>query len=360
MQRASHLTEEQFARFQDRTLEAPDLMAVDEHLAACGECRQRLEREQHAIEQIAALHARISHHLTYEQVVACADGAEDRHLAECAACRDEVADLRKFRSELRSAPRTMVEMPARKSGRRIPAWAAIAAGLLLAGGLTFSLLHREPSVAELPKVARVAPPAEPALAPEQQAAVQLALTSHALERAPVLNRLISKRGVLLGAPGKQRAFAIDSPMGTVVLNDRPVFRWEAVTGATTYVVAVFDERFQKVAESPALTTAEWTPEQPLARGQLFNWQVTAHVGGRKLRSPVPPAPEARFQVAAAEDALRVETARRDHPGNHLLLAVLLARDGALDDAAHELDALSATDAATAQPLRESLKAIRAH
>jgi hypothetical protein len=249
-------------------------------------------------------------------------------------------------------------MPVRKSPSRMPVWAAAAAGLILCAGIAFRVLHHEQPVVEAPPVAQVAPPAEPALAPDQQAAVQLALSTHTLQRAEVLDRLITKRGVLLGAPGEAKSFAVNAPLGTTVLQDRPVFRWDAVAGAGKYVVAVFDDRFQKVAESPALTATEWTPEQPLARGRIYNWQVTAHIGAKTLRSPVPPAPEARFQVADPEVAMQIENARRDHPGNHLLLAVLLAKAGALDDASQELDALAATDAATAKALRDSLLEIR--
>jgi hypothetical protein len=124
------------------------------------------------------------------------------------------------------------------------------------------------------------------------------------------------------------------------------------------VVAVFDDNFEKMAESPALATPEWQPDQPLARGRIFNWQVTAKVGGATVRAPVPPAAEARFEVVPDEGAARIEAARREHPQNHLLLAVLCAQTGALDDSAKELDALAATDAALAQSLRQSLDEIR--
>jgi hypothetical protein len=246
-------------------------------------------------------------------------------------------------------------MPSPKPTWRIPVYAAIAAGLLLAAGLTFFRQPKTP-IAQVPPI--TAQPVEPAIPPDQQAAVQLALSTHRLERAPVLDGLITQRGVLLGAPGETRNFAVRGPVGTTVLNDRPVFRWEPVPGAGKYVVAVFDDRFQKVAESPALTSAEWTPEQPLARGRIYNWQVSAHIGARTLRSPVPPAPEARFQVAAVETVAQIENARRDHPANHLLLAVLLANAGALDESAQELDALAASDPATAESLRQSLQVLR--
>ncbi|HEY1496793.1 MAG TPA: hypothetical protein VGF49_19695 [Candidatus Solibacter sp.] len=356
---AAHLTEQQFSGFQHRTLEPADLLTVDRHLALCAECRDRLARKTGAFPEVSALRTQLSDHLDYDQTVAAAHGAADsaiqQHLAECAMCRAEVEDLTQFRSELSAAPRNVIAMPSPKPRWRIPAYAAIAAGLLLAGGLTFFRQPKTPVAQNLPAAAQ---PVEPAIPPDQQAAVQLALSTHRLERAPVLDGLITKRGVLLGAPNESRSFAVQSPVGTTVLNDRPVFRWEQVHGAGKYVVAVFDDRFRKVAESPALTAAEWTPEQPLARGRIYNWQVTAHIGARTLRAPVPPAPEARFQVAAVETVAQVENARRDHPANHLLLAVLLANAGALDESAQELDALAVIDPATAQSLRQSLQSLR--
>jgi hypothetical protein len=137
-----------------------------------------------------------------------------------------------------------------------------------------------------------------------------------------------------------------------VVSDRPLFRWQPSPGATHYVVAIFDEDFRRAAESPAVTATEWQPENPLPRTRVLNWQVTATGGGRTVRAPQPPAPEARFEIVSAASAAEIETARRDHPANHLLLAVLLSRAGAVDEAAHELDALAQTDPALADTLRQ--------
>jgi hypothetical protein len=93
----------------------------------------------------------------------------------------------------------------------------------------------------------------------------------------------------------------------------------------------------------------------LPRGRVLNWQVTATVNGSAVRAPQPPAPEARFEVVPADTAAAIDGARAEHPGNHLLLAVLLAKAGALDEVSTELDALSVADAATAAALRDSLR-----
>jgi hypothetical protein len=174
----------------------------------------------------------------------------------------------------------------------------------------------------------------------------------------VLDQLISRRGVLLGGGNEPKTFELNAPIGSSVMSDRPTFRWQAVRGASHYVVSVFDEGFRPVAESPAIGATQWQPVTPLPRGKVFVWQVTATVRGETVRSPVPPAPEARFQVAGADAAAALEDVRKSHPDNHLLLAVLLARNGVLDEAAVELDELGKTDPATAQSLRESLAEIR--
>jgi hypothetical protein len=365
MKKADHLTEEQFSRYQRRTLEPAELLDVDQHIAQCEECLARLWRESGSVPALRDLRSQLSEHLDYDQIVACAEGtsstAWEQHLAECDLCRTEVSDLRQFRTELSTASQTakVIAMPARKTSWRLPAYAAIAAGTVLVAGLSFWALRKQSQpIAPPVQTAKTLQPVEPALLPEQQAAVDLALATGKLGRAPVLGRLIAKRGVLLGAPAEARTFEIGSPMGTTVLSDRPAFRWQPVEGAKKYVVSVFDADFREVAESPALTSAVWQPEQSLARGRIYYWQVTATVGGSTLRAPMPPAPEARFQVVRDGEAVEIESARRDHPGNHLLLAVLMANAGALDDAAVELDALAATDAATAQTLRESLNGIR--
>jgi hypothetical protein len=365
MKKAEHLSEEQFNRYRHRTLAPAELLEVDRHIAQCEACLARLWRESDAIPPLRDLRSQLSEHLDYDRIVACAEGASSgpcaRHMEECELCRAEVDVLRDFRAQLTSARRSpaVIAMPLPSKPRRISALAALAAGTVLAAGLGFWALRRQPPApAPAGEVSKTKPPAEPALSPEQQAMVQLAVTSRKLERAQVLDRLIARRGVLLGSPGDTRTFEIGAPMGTAVLTDRPSFRWETVESAAQYVVSVFDADFRKVAESPALTATAWHSEQPLARGRIYNWQVTATAGGATFRSPVPPAPEARFQVVAAADARSIETARRDHPGNHLLLAVLMASVGALDDATAELEALASTDAPAALALRESLNQIR--
>jgi hypothetical protein len=356
MTQPEHLTEEQFAQYRSRTLAAVELLELDEHIARCGMCRDRLYRQEQTNTRLQRLKSDLDGHLEYSQIAACAHGSFPpevaQHLKECEMCRAEVDDLSRFRAEIESAPRAPIRMPARS----IPWRLAAAAAVLLAAALTFWYVRQGQAP---PGGIAVSPtPATPAEAPlpdDQEQALELATSTHRLERAPILDRLISKREVLLGSPVETPGFELTGPMGTAVLTDRPVFQWKPAAGAARYVVSVFNENFDKVVESPALSSTEWQPDQPLARDRIYNWQVSTTINGKQVHAPTPPAPEARFQVVARETADRIETARREHPANHLLLAALCSRAGALGDAAKELDQLAATDPATAAALRQSLK-----
>src|SRR5215831_13523104 len=177
---AAHLTDAQVAQYRSRTLSAAALLELDQHLAECDACRDRLYQAAHGTTRLRALQRDLAEHLTYDQIVASAEGSPDpevqQHLRECAMCQGEVDDLRRFRSELASAARPVTVMPVR---RALPYWPAIAAGILAVAGLAYwAMLHRAPEPP--PQVAGIPAPApqptEPPLSPEQQQAVQVALS----------------------------------------------------------------------------------------------------------------------------------------------------------------------------------------
>ena len=56
------------------------------------------------------------------------------------------------------------------------------------------------------------------------------------------------------------------PVGSVLLTDRPAFRWSPLEGATAYVVEIFDGEFNLVAASP-LIGGSWAAPMSLPRGE---------------------------------------------------------------------------------------------
>jgi len=360
MEQISHLSEEQFANYHGRKLAPADLLAIGDHIAECEECRNRLYERERAAGQLREWKTDFSRHLEYAEVVSLVEGTgspeSQQHVHECALCRAEVEDLRRFRSDLTATRREPIQMPARSPRR----WMAIAAAVVLAALGTWRLVL-SPTTQKAPAPPQIvanAVPVEAALTPEQRQAVDRAMASRQLPRPAVLDQVLSHRGVLLGGGTEQSRFEVAGPIGTAVISDTPAFRWTALAGAAYYTVSVFDDNFNPVATSPHVEGTEWLIDKPLARGHVYVWQVAAHAGAKVVNAPVPPAPEAKFQVLPADSANQIETARKVHPANHLLLAVLDAQAGALDDVSAELDALAQSDAALANSLRESLKKLR--
>jgi len=87
----------------------------------------------------------------------------------------------------------------------------------------------------------------------------------------------------------------------------------------------------------------WTVTPPLARGQSYSWQVKAIKDGQQFQAPKPPAPQARFRVLGGQQADEIVRARRSYGSSHLVLGLMYARAGLLDEAARELRALQSAN-----------------
>ena len=177
------------------------------------------------------------------------------------------------------------------------------------------------------------------LAPAQAEAVKTALRTQRAVNPSALAGIGTRGGVLRSGEGQGgETFIVRSPTGVIVETPRPVLRWDALDGAT-YTVTIYDSNFNPIATSGALTTPSWTPPRSLARGQIYSWQVTALKQGVEIKSPRPPAPEAKFKVLEGGKAAEIQRVRRSHPNSHLALGVLYAQAGLLDDAEREFGAL---------------------
>lgn len=174
---------------------------------------------------------------------------------------------------------------------------------------------------------------------EYQQIVKQTLTSQQIGTPHMLSELIGKSGVLMGPAEEGHPIALLSPVGTVVMDVRPVFRWRALNGAEGYVVRIYDADFNEVAASPQLSGTVWTTTRSLERGRTYSWQLTARVGGKEIVSPIKPAPDAKFMVLNQTKAGELDHAKNASGKSHLTLGILYAQAGLLDDAEREFQTL---------------------
>jgi len=198
------------------------------------------------------------------------------------------------------------------------------------------------------------------LPPDYRGLVKETLTGQRLEKSPLLEGLSRPPTSLMGSGKEDGEFSVIEPQGKVLIDGRPTFRWSPLDGATDYVVEVYDEGFNLVATSPKLTANSWTEPQPLRRDVIYSWQVKATKDGQEFSSPRPPAPQARFRILDQAKANEIVEARRTYASSHLILGLLYAQSGLLDEAEQELRALqkaNPTSALVAQ-LLANLQAMR--
>jgi len=343
----AHMSPGQIARYCARTLTPPEVVAFHEHLEGCRECRDAVAEATLAglpstVVPILNMPGTqlISAHLTEEEMVAFVDqrlpGAA-AHLSICELCRDSVAAM--------ELERDFISRPA--VSRRVP-WFPMA-GALAAGLLLAALVHYWPGHPAVLASLRDAGGTIQLDAgenlrgldnasPEERGLVIDALKKQSLPAGPRVP--VEGPGVLLAPDAAQPEFSLTGPINTRVLSDRPLFTWKSYPGASAYQVVVTTETLDPLARSGRISDTQWTPETPLPRGVVLLWQVRAWKGGEMVSAPAPPAPPARFEIASAQIAARLQQLRASPQPSHLLAAILSAREGLRDEARRELQSLA--------------------
>jgi len=279
-----HLDRDGRRRFLERRLTVEELLATDEHVAKCPQCQAALQAEMPPrAEQWA--------HLTYEELAACLGGeapAEaSQHLESCGRCSGDLADLRMEQAAL----------PASK----VAWWRALLKPLPAAGVAVAVLTLIAIFVLRQPEA-------------RTQQAVVLHLPAELLDLKPKGGELLS------GEAGS--AWNIVGPAATLVETDRPVFTWQPLASAKSYVVEVYDSDYNRVDQG-ATSGVAWRPDAPLPRGVVLQWRVRA--GDRS--APAPPKPEARFRVLRQEDEARWATLEQQYRADPVRLGVEAANLG---------------------------------
>lgn len=198
------------------------------------------------------------------------------------------------------------------------------------------------------------------LPPAYRKMVQETLMSRRIERSSQLRGLNRPSSSLKSTDKQGVEFSVIDPVGKVLMMDRPTFRWSPVEGATAYVVEVYDAEFNAVATSPQLTNNSWVIQRALTRGRVYSWQVKAIKDGQEFTTPRPPAPQARFRILDQAKANELAQARRAYPSSHLLLGLLYAEAGLLDEAERELRLLQKANPGSevARSLLNQIQALR--
>lgn len=298
-------------------------------------------------------------HPAYQELEALVAGAlsdidreiVESHIALCAQCSEDVADLSAMRQSIAGQTAAM----SRKwHGPAIAA--GIAASLAVAIWLGRLPAAPPPAPREAPASEASMPPAtQDSLSQEERGAVERAIAAGRIDVPAIVRSLRTEPSTLLGEPSGAALRPI-GPVGTAVSSTRPTFRWQPVAGARAYSVAVFNDRFTEVARAVRINGTSWTPDADLPRDQELAWQVTAHRDGSDIIGPAPPQPEARFRIAdeaTAEQARQLSVRLAARP---LQRGILLGRLGLLDEARDRLGE-AAADPQTAPDAQRLLKAL---
>ena len=184
-----------------------------------------------------------------------------------------------------------------------------------------------------------------------------AALSEQIQPADVLRRLSGQQSGLRGDGNNGKAFKLLYPSRRVVTEDKPTFKWESLSGVTSYRVYVLDANGNQVAQSEELspTQTQWKPPTPLRRGQIFSWVVTALIDGKEIVSPSASAPEVKFAILSGNDLNEWNQLKKSD--SHLALGVFYARVGLVTEAEREFQKLIQLNPQSELP-RKLLQSVR--
>ena len=159
------------------------------------------------------------------------------------------------------------------------------------------------------------------------------LLANRIDRPEIMKELAGQNSKLRGS-SKDRSLKLLYPARAVIASNQPRFKWEGLSGASSYRVYVVDADGREVARSADLSAeTTWTPNTPLKRGAIYSWTVVADVDGKEIVSPGPAAPEVRFQVLSTSSLRELHQLRRIR--SHLALGVFYVRVGMISEAERE-------------------------
>lgn len=184
-----------------------------------------------------------------------------------------------------------------------------------------------------------------------------AALSEQIQPADVLRPLSGQQSGLRGDGKNGKTFKLLYPSRRVVTEDKPTFKWESLSGVTSYRVYILDANSDQVAQSEELppTQTQWKPPTPLRRGQIFSWVVTALIDGKEIVSPSTSAPEVKFAILSGNDLNELNQLKKSD--SHLALGIFYARVGLVTEAEREFQKLIQLNPQSELP-RKLLQSVR--
>ena len=181
--------------------------------------------------------------------------------------------------------------------------------------------------------------------------------SERIEPPDVLRHLSGQQSGLRGDDNSGKAFKLLYPSRRVVTEDKPTFKWDSLSGVTSYRVYILDGNGDEVAQSDELphTQTQWKTPTPLRRGQIFSWVVTALVDGKEMVSPSASTPEVKFATLSSNDLNELNQLKKID--SHLALGVFYAKGGLVTEAEREFQKLIQLNPQSALP-RKLLQSVR--
>jgi hypothetical protein len=391
-----HLSEHTIELYRQQQIDMAERRRTDAHLATCEDCLKRLLNGDHSVIAGNALREAFlpsvdetPFHLSDAELSEHLDGSATKadqiicesHLADCVECEERMRllgasqPLRKFDSQAQT-----------RKWKFLQPWQAVTVAVALLGILLLALVFWRQSPRSIREVTAnhsegenqiASPPANPAQAAtpniedksdtsnqsvlsslkdngreiqlneegtltgldefddSAKRMVKAALAGEGFAKPEVLEDLKSPPIKLLGDPPSETTFELIAPVGRVVADGRPTFRWQPFRGATNYVISVFDENFNRIARSPALSNTKWTITTPLHRGRTYSWEVTATKDSAEVTAPITPAPRAEFRILEAEKVSELRRLERQSRVSHFALGLAYMRFGLLTEAEGE-------------------------
>ncbi len=355
-----HLTSQQIAAYQSRSLPPAELLRMWTHASSCSLCGAQLRRPLELGLQTTLARAafQASHtHLTYEQMEGYVDSRlssseraqVEEHMAACGPCSADLRGLLDVR-DVAAQPKQTRAWFSYYGRNALWSWifgwgAGLTLACLLAGFAYFRNHHAQP---KLESVAQSLPREQRSpetglhdgrrLLQVKDGSVRGLEGLPSIFQAPVLTALESGRldlpvsagskpqpgGVLMGDASPLSKVRLLSPTDEVVQDQSPTLHWTPENGAL-YTVTVGDRDFNQVARSGWLREDTWHVPVVLQRGRTYSWQLTVRVHGKDIAVPAPPQAPAQFQVLSRQSETELQELRQQFGDSHLVMGTAYAR-----------------------------------